>query len=81
MQTAEERINNEYISRADTKLNIDTALRAKVMNTIGTQKFPVRENGTRKTAFSLVVTHDFSEENFQYSQSKEAACDLCNKGQ
>lgn len=42
MQTADERIKSEYRNRADTKLNIDTALRAKVMNTTGTQKFPVK---------------------------------------
>lgn len=33
MQTAKEGITNEYINRADTKANIDTAYRAKVMNT------------------------------------------------
>lgn len=42
------RTQSEYINRADTKLNIDTAYRAKVMNTMIHSSFLMERMGVGK---------------------------------
>lgn len=80
MQTAKEGIKNEYIEGWH-KTKYWHWLQSKGYEyLIRAQKFPARENGTRKTAPSLVISYRWPlRGEFRVRQNKEVGCDLCKK--